>query len=264
MKIIISHDVDHLSVSEHIFRDLIVPKYVIWSLLELVKRKISPRVFFRKLIYLTKPNAWNNLERLLEFDKQNGVVSTFFVAVNNGKGLSYPLRQAQAAIDIIKKQGFKVGLHGICYDDYKAIKKEHDTFKQVSNLDTFGIRMHYLRRSDNTLNNLAQAGYAFDTSILSDKLDQQYTIAGLIEVPFHIMDSNLLGPRASLSLQGAQNQTIELLDAAEQAGKNYVAILFHPRYFGQDFPQHRNWYIWLIDYCKKKQYKFVDLPATVE
>jgi len=40
MKIIISHDVDHLSVKEHIFKDLIVPKFFIWQFIEFYKKNI--------------------------------------------------------------------------------------------------------------------------------------------------------------------------------------------------------------------------------
>ena len=75
MKIIISHDIDHLSVKEHIFKDLIIPKYIFWSLLEFLKGKINFSVFLKKITGLIKKNSWNNLEELLKFDKKNKIVN---------------------------------------------------------------------------------------------------------------------------------------------------------------------------------------------
>ena len=258
MKIIISHDIDHLSVKEHILKDLIIPKYIFWSSLELIKRKIPLKVFFRKIKGLFKRNAWNNLKELLEFDKQNNVNPTFFVAVNNGKGLSYSQAQAKTAIDLIKKYQFDVGVHGICYDNYEGIKKEYDDFRKISGLNNFGIRMHYLRMNTDTLENLNKVGYLFDTTVLSDNLDQEYKIDGLTEIPFHIMDGNLLGPRQNLTLKEVKEKTVELLERAERENKKYFAILFHQRYFSDEFPKYKNWYVWLINYCKEKNYEFIN------
>jgi hypothetical protein len=258
MKIIISHDIDHLSVKEHIFKDLIIPKYIIWSILELVKRKIFLKIFFRKIIGLFRKNAWNNLKELLEFDKKMGVSPTFFVAVNNGKGLSYSQNQAKQAIDLIKKYNFDIGVHGICYNNYENIKKEYEDFLKISGLNSFGIRMHYLRLNEDTLKNIAKIGYLFDTTVLSESLAQQYNIDSLVEIPFHIMDGNLLGPEVNYTFEEVKQKTLDLLNRAEKENKNYVAILFHQRYFSDDFPHCKNWYIWLINYCKEKNYEFIN------
>jgi len=258
MKIIISHDIDHLSVKEHIFKDLIVPKYIFWSLLELIKRKISLKSLFKKLTGLFKKNAWNNLEKLLEFDKKMGVSPTFFVAVNNGEGLSYSQKQAKQAIELIKKYNFDIGVHGICYNDYESIKKEYEDFKKISGLNSFGIRMHYLRLNEDTLKNIAKIGYLFDTTILSENLAQQYNIDSLVEIPFHIMEGNLLGPEVNYTFEEVKQKTLDLLNRAEKENKKYFAILFHQRHFNEEFPNYKEWYIWLINFCKKKNYEFVN------
>jgi len=258
MKIIISHDIDHLSVKEHILKDLIIPKYIFWSLLELVKNKITLKIFFTKIIGLFKKNGWNNLEKLLRFDKKMGVNSTFFVAVNNGKKLNYSQIQAKQAIDLIKKYNFDIGVHGICYNNYKGIKKEHEYFKNITNINNFGIRMHYLRTNNNTLKYVTKAGYLFDTTILSKNFAQQDKIDNLIEFPFHVMDGNLLGPKANYTLDEIKQKTKNLLSRAKKENKKYIAILFHQRYFSNDFPNYKNWYFWLISYCKEQNYEFVN------
>lgn len=256
MKIIISHDIDHLSAKEHLFKDLIIPKYFFWSFLELIKRKVYFETFLKKITGLVKKNAWNNLEELLEFDKKNGTEPTFFIAVNNGKGLSYSREQVAQAINLIKKYNFDIGVHGICYNNYEGIKKEYNIFKGISGLDNFGIRMHYLRRNQETLKNLAKAGYLFDTTILSDSLEQKYKIDGMAEVPFHFMDSYFLGPQANLTLEKVKSITVELLDKGERGNKGYLGIQFHQERFSDEFPQFKEWYIWFINYCKERGYLF--------
>lgn len=264
MKIIISHDIDHLSVKEHIFKDLIIPKYIFWSLSELLKGKISFSIFLKKITGLIKKNSWNNLEELLEFDKKNGVDSTFFVAVNNGKGLSYPTKKAVWAVNLIKKYNFDAGVHGICYDDFSGIKKEYDDFKKISGLDKFGIRMHYLRMDKNTLENLSKAGYLFDSSVLSDNLKQEYNINNMVEFPFHIMESYLLGPQVNFTLEEVKEKTKEFLDKAEREGKKYIAILFHQESFSERFfAPSKEWYLWLINYCKNKNYEFINYKSLI-
>ena len=48
MKVIVSHDIDHLTVSEHLFKDAIVPKYYIRSYIELLSGKISLAELFNR------------------------------------------------------------------------------------------------------------------------------------------------------------------------------------------------------------------------
>ena len=79
MKVIISHDVDHIKVWEH-KRDLIIPKFIARSFIEFVLGYIS----FFELKNRGKSiieNRWQNLEELLQFDKENDVPSTFFIGV---------------------------------------------------------------------------------------------------------------------------------------------------------------------------------------
>ena len=163
MKVIISHDVDHIKVWEH-KRDLIIPKFIARSFIEFVLGYIS----FFELKNRGKSiieNRWQNLEELLQFDKENDVPSTFFIGVNNGVGLSYSLKNAKLWIKIIQQKGFDVGVHGIAFDDYIVIEKEYELFKDILKSNNFGIRMHYIRSTSKTLDFLNRAGYLFDSSL---------------------------------------------------------------------------------------------------
>ena len=93
MKIIISHDVDHITPWEH-KKDLIIPKFIVRSFIEFGLRYISLfelRSRFKSLV----ENKWQNIEELMRFDRENEIPSTFFLAVNTGKGLSYSVDDAQ-------------------------------------------------------------------------------------------------------------------------------------------------------------------------
>jgi peptidoglycan/xylan/chitin deacetylase (PgdA/CDA1 family) len=258
LKIVISHDVDHLSIKEHLLKDLIIPKYIIWSFIELLKRKIYISTFLKRIKEVFQGKGWNNLGDLIIFDKHNKVPSTFFVAVNNGKGLNYSLKQAKEAIHLIEINNFDIGVHGINYNNYKKIKEEYNTFKKITNLERFGFRMHYLRLNSKTLFNLGKANYLFDSTILSKNLEQKKEVNGITELPFHLMDSCLFSWKNNLSIKAAKQKTIDLLNRAEEKNKEYVAIIFHQMYFSDTFPKYKNWYVWLINYCRKAGYKFVN------
>ena len=258
MKIIISHDVDNLSVKDHLFKDWIILREISRSFSEFFRKKFPFSVLFRRLTEIFKRKAWSNLEELLKFDKENKINSTFFVAVAKGKVTNYSQRQAKQAIELIKKYGFDVGIHGICYNNYEKMKKEHEDFERISGLERFGMRMHYLKSDQETFENFAKLGYLYDTTVLSNNLEQKYKINGLIEIPFHIMDSRLLGYRSNSTLEEVKEKIVKLLERAEKENKEYFAALFHDRRFSNHFPDIKNLYIWLIDYCKERGYKFIN------
>ncbi|HRH64142.1 MAG TPA: hypothetical protein PLI68_12530, partial [Bacteroidia bacterium] len=83
MKAIISHDIDHISVSEHLLKDTIIPKFLIRNLIELGTGKIGLAEFGLRHLDLVK-NKWQNIEELIAFNKQHGIPSSFFIGVQNG------------------------------------------------------------------------------------------------------------------------------------------------------------------------------------
>ncbi|MCD4712907.1 MAG: hypothetical protein K8R73_06450 [Clostridiales bacterium] len=256
MKIIISHDVDHITVWEH-RRDLIIPKFVVRSFIEFALGFIASSELNGRLKNLAK-GKWQNLEELMRFDKENRVPSTFFVAVSNGRGLSYSISRAEYWIKRILSQGFDVGVHGICYENYDNIKEEYGIFRHLSGLDEFGIRMHYLMNSDSTLEFLNKCGYLFDSTTY--ELSNPYRACNLWEFPLHIMDGNILckGSRwQDQNLDQAQSTTKRIMEDAFNRGIKYFSILFHDIYFCDSFKTWKEWYMWLIRYLKDNHIEFI-------
>ena len=130
MKAIISHDVDHITAWEH-KRDLILPKHIVRNCIECGLRYISPVEVVRRSGDIFR-NKWNNLDSLMEFDREYGVPATFFFGVEKGMGLTYKLKDASYWINRVAKKGFHVGVHGIAFERFEGIRKEFDTFADIT------------------------------------------------------------------------------------------------------------------------------------
>lgn len=263
MKIIISHDIDHLTVWEH-YNDLIIPKHFARSILECGLGHITASEVLGRLKSLLM-NRWHNLESLMEFNRENDIPSTFFMATSGGKGLNYTLATAELWVKKLIDSGFDVGVHGICSDNYHEIKAEYDLFKKISGMEKFGIRMHYLNCNEATLNLLSKANYLFDCSnmIMSDP----YKVNKLWVFPLHIMDSSIVEKDArwqSLNLEQSIEITKEKIDEVFDAGLNYLTILFHDIYFSDNFRTWKSWYIWLVTYIKENKYEFISYQNAVK
>ena len=263
MKIIVSHDVDHITFCEH-KKDMLIPKFVIRNLLEFACRHISLIEILERFKSIIN-NKWHNLDELMAFNKANNIPSTFFLAVSNGRGLSYSLRDSEFWIRKILQEGFDVGVHGIAFDNYEDIKKEYDLFKTISGLELFGIRMHYLSNSDNTLDYLSKVGYAFDTTLYN--FDNPYKVNNLWEFPLFIMDVYIIRKNSSLqnqSLEQAKEATIKIIDDVYKNDIRYLTVNLHDRFFNDRFKIWKEWYIWLIDYLKNNKFEFIGYHDAIK
>ena len=250
MKIIISHDVDHLSVAEHCLKDFIIPKFIIWQFIEFIKSNIWITELFKRYYGLLS-NKWNNIKQLQEFNLKNWIKTTYFFWVSNWLWLNYNQENAGNYIKYLLNNWADVWVHGINYDDIIKMEKEYNDFKTISWLNEFGIRMHYLRKSSNTKDYLSKLWYLFDcTDLLWDKY-VKLNIWWMTVIPFQIMDWDLFNyNRNSFNLEEAKKYTKNLLSNAIQNNQEYFSILIHQRYFSDDFNNWKKWYIWFVNYCK--------------
>ena len=263
MKIIISHDVDHITAWEH-KRDLIIPKYLVRNIIELMSGAISGKECFLRFVSLFK-NKWHNIEELIDFDGKEFIPSTFFIAVDNALGLHYSLKDAEFWISNILQNKFAVGLHGIAFDNLEDIKSEYNIFKKISKLDDFGIRMHYLRNNENTLEYLNNSGYVFDSTLY--KLQNPFKVGNIWEFPLNIMDSYLFNKNShwqNQTLEQVKDETKRKIDEVQKKNIKYFTILFHSRYFSNNFSSWKNWYIWVIEYLKNNGFEFINYREAIK
>lgn len=261
---------DHITAREH-KKDLIIPKFIVRSFIEFGLRYISSFELKNRFKCLIE-NKWQNIEELMQFDKENEISSTFFIGVANGVGLSYSLKNAEFWIKRIQQKGFDAGVHGIAFDDYMGIEKEHELFKEISKSNNFGIRIHYIRLASKTLDFLNRSGYLFDSSLY--ELKNPFRVGDLWEFPLHIMDGYVINKGSKWqdqTLEQAKETTKREIEEAYDGKIKYHTILFHDRYFSDSFRTWKKWYMWLIGYLKDNQLEFIsyrdaikELEATTE
>lgn len=263
MKIIVSHDVDHVTAFEH-WRDLILVKATIRSSLELLFGSIGLSEYLLRYKDIIC-NKYQNIDELMSFDHENDVKSTFFVAVNHGIGLCYSLKNAEYWIKRILSNGFNVGVHGIAYNDDAEINKEYELFKLISGHNSFGIRMHYLRNDDETIDYLNQANYLFDSTVFD--IINPFKVGNIWEFPLHIMDTYIFHNDSkwqNQNLAQAKVHTMEKLDLANKKNIQYLTLLFHDHYFSNCFWTWKEWYIWFIKYLKASGCIFISYADAIK
>jgi len=263
MKIIISHDVDHITAFEH-FKDLFLLKLFIRSTIELSTRNISFKEYINRFSRILK-NRLHNIEELIQFDSTHGVKPTLFFAVNNGLSLSYNNRNAKTWMNYASNQGIPVGVHGIEYNTKFGIEQEVDKFLKLAGYKPFGIRMHYLRFDHQTLSYLEKSGYQFDSSIF--KFSPAYKSNGIVEFPIHIMDSSLIYGDSfyqEKSLDQIKSETITCISKAESMNLNYLNVVTHDFYFSESFKTWKDWYVWFVEYLNEKNYEFINFDSAMK
>ena len=264
MKIILSHDIDHITVWEHLPKDLILPKFIIRAHVELFSGKILLTEYFNRYGDFLQ-NRWHKVDELIEFNKSKNIKSTFFIGVNNGLGLSYPISLVKPLMERIIDNQFEIGIHGIDFDSLEKMKVEYDIFKSLCELPSFGIRMHYLRINENTDTYLDQLGYLYDASEQGFK--EPYKIGNMWKFPLQMMDAwaiNLNKRWQVNNLKQAQAETLRIIDKANEMKLDYFSILFHDRYFSNSFKTWKNWYIWLVDYLIENNYEFITYEQAIK
>lgn len=264
MKIIISHDVDHLQSSDHIFRDLIIEKFWIRAFLHLTQRKISGRTFVNRIKYPFL-KRYERIQEVMETDRANGIPSVFFFGVERGLGMSYGKRKVKRYISQVDKAGFDIGIHGIAYEEFEQMKKEHDAFEEIAGISSFGIRMHYVRYVPDTFKKLADIGYIYDTTEFDKsgkKFRKPYKVGNMWEFPLYIMDGYILKNK---SLDQGIIATQRAIKQAEKEGVPYCTILFHDYLYNKAcFPMEYNWYKWLIKYLTQNHYEFISYNNAIK
>ena len=262
MKIIISHDVDHLYGKDHWFRDLIYPKLWLRSTLQLLKRQITIKEWFLRCISCFQKKR-HRLEAVMAFDKEHGVPSTFFFGMAKGLGMSYKPCEAKNAIAMVNDNGFDVGVHGINYQDKHKIKEEYDTFVNVMGYKPCGLRMHYVRFNENTFDFANQAGYVFDSTEFDKPnggtIKEPYKVGDMWEFPLAIMDGYL-----PMGLEKAKKKTLEKIEECKRAGLEYVTILFHDYQFCEAYQNEYKWYRWIVELLSEsKDCEFVSYKQAM-
>lgn len=262
MKVIVSHDVDHLYPSDH-WRDLYYPKLWVRSLLELLRGQIRFKVFWQRLISVFDQRI-NRLPEICAFDRENGVPSTFFFGMAHALGMAYNQDKAREWIRYVQEEGYDAGVHGCNYLTLDGIRKEHDDFAALTGSDAFGIRNHYVRYDENTFKKMEQVGYLFDTTEFNKErptYKAPYRIGEMWEFPLAIMDGYVLHH----DLKQAQQTVSTFIQQTIETGGKYITILFHDCFYDEkSYPTEKAFYEWLIHYLQSINLEFVSYKDAIK
>ncbi|MBN3035786.1 MAG: hypothetical protein JW861_09380 [Bacteroidales bacterium] len=263
MKVIISHDVDHLSVREHL-KDMIIPKFIARALIERLTGKISSGAFFRRMHGLIK-GRWHRIPELVKYNVIHGIPATFFFGMARGLGMTYRPEAAESWIRYVQKHGMDAGVHGICFSNDDLIRKERERFSRITGNNRFGIRMHYLRKDENTYRLLSRAGYLFDSTEYGLKpITGHYE---MWEIPVSLMDGVVFEAGRQWQVRNIEQAilfTLEILQEAVKRNISYFVILFHDRYFDPAFPDWMKWYQWLTVYIAEQGWPVIPFRQAVD
>lgn len=253
MKIILSHDIDHLQGTEH-WRDRYWPGVWYRGVKAVASRKIGFNTFCKR--------AWpfQRLERIKEvlaIDRSVGAHSTFFVGVHRGLRLSYSRAAIKPYLDYLLAQDVPVGIHGMAYDDLGRMKREYQAFQQVAGTTPVGIRNHYLRQAESTLSDMSDIGYPFDSTTYA--LQAPYKVNGMWEFPISLMDVSL---GIDTSLQETKDQSLRIYHQAIEKKLPYFVLNMHDNYFSAAYPAMKEWYEWMLDYLADK-HDFVSFKGAI-
>jgi len=260
VKIIVSHDVDHLFWSEHLFKDLYIPKLWLRSFKLMLTGVIDAKTFAARINFWSD-NRINRLKELMEYERSMNIPATYFFVMRPGLGVSYSAEKATPFIEEVLKNGFSAGVHGMSYNDPNAMREEFDTFKKISRLNAFGVRMHYLRNDADTIKYLSQTGYSFDST--DYKIEAPYLINRMFEFPIAVMDAYAVRPHHK-KMDIAKAYTLERLDLAEKNNVSYFTINFHDLVFDPAYALYKDWFTWLIDLCKERGYFFINFENAIK
>lgn len=258
MKIIVSHDVDHLNWSEH-WKDTFIPGLFRRTFLEWRQNKISIGDI-KKRFNLT--SSLNQLESLSDFNIKNNVKATFFFGMSKGLNLSYNFQNALPFINMLMGRGFKIGLHGQSINKETEFLIEKNRFKALTGSYPEGIRNHYLRIDEMTHLLMNKSGYKYDSTDYG--FNSPYRVGDLWEFPIQSMDGweykELKESGADWSLLDYTKSKIAI--ALEKQLPFYV-INFHDIYFSQGYPLYYNWYVDLITYLNHEGFAFVNFDDAI-
>lgn len=264
LKIIVSHDVDHIDSWDHILKDLILEKMIVRSFFQVAKKKITLKTFLYRISMIFHKRM-NRIQEVMEFDKKHNIPSIFFFGMSNVLGMSYSQKKAMPYIKKVKKNGFDTGVHGCDYLHLENIKKEYEDFGKISEMKSFGIRNHYVRFDNDTFNKMEKVGYLFDSTYFNkEKIEyvNPYKVGDMWEFPLLIMDGYVC---MQGKLQEGLEKTFRIIEEANNRGMKYCTILFHDYQYDDIFdPQRKEWYERTIQYCEQNNYKFISYRDAIK
>lgn len=256
MKVILSHDVDHLYWSDHAL-DTFYPGLFLRSSKAMLKGEIKSSELIRRFSF---SGQLNRIKELSTFLKDRNLPASFFFGMRTGLNLSYDYQKAGKFINTLKSQGFDVGVHGMAFDDLELMKEERERFKEISGNYPKSIRNHYLRNNEKTFDLMNQLGYKSDSTL--NGIMERDKIGDLNRIPISQMDVDVM-KEARLAGKSMLEISLEKLEEAESKNLDYFVVNFHDIYFSKAYLEYKEWFETLLNALIARNYSFVDFKTAI-
>lgn len=163
--------------------------------------------------------------------------------------------RVQDLIETLDENGWEIGLHGSyeSYRDADRLATEKETLESLLGREVAGVRQHYLNlEQPTTWINQRAVGFEYDATLGStQKCGFQYGYEPLrpfddefVVFPVTIMDTLLPDPQTDWETAWNLCEQL-LLEARENTA--VMSLLWHPRYFSDDYPGFTRLYRRLIE-----------------
>jgi len=157
-------------------------------------------------------------------------------------------------------------VHGISVNSLEDMNLEFSLFHDISKSQKFGIRTHYLRSSKNYLDYVEEIGYLYDSS--NYLMGDPKIYKNIVLFPLNVMDGKLIETKP-FGVQRSNydfifNKTKKIISNAENNNQEYFTLLFHDRYFSDEFPVWKKWYIEIIKYLISEGHTFINFENATE
>jgi peptidoglycan/xylan/chitin deacetylase (PgdA/CDA1 family) len=251
----LSHDIDHLSLGEHVADGQLV-RIVGNALRKHLGRGFAPLRAIRSvgqgLAVLAGRDAWAGaVEDVLAAERRAGVKSSWFAAVRPGLGIRYTPAALAPVVRRILAEGHEIGLHGQHADDGPRLAAEILELAQLAGRAVTGLRMHYLRLTPAVYDAALRSGLSYDSTVMDrSQLDpERLPLAGprlvrpgLVEIPLHVMDSTLFSATGLAFDEGQAVDYFRRLVARAREEGRVLVVNLHPNFYSRFTPEVRGWY----------------------
>jgi len=132
----------------------------------LARRDRFPTEIIRKVID-EGFNPYYGIPKVMEIEEKFGIRSTFFFRPTYDDGS--PVDKYEKTVKSLLSHGWEVGLHSNSTSTPEDVNLEKKLLEKTAGKPVYGSRVHYLKVSDDTFSNLAQAGIRYDSSLSFNK-----------------------------------------------------------------------------------------------
>jgi len=240
--VVLTHDVDWFSVKS--LRGL-------RTFFGFVRRELSGG----KLSALKVP-YWQNFHKWMELENGYDVRSVFYFLYKGVGGSTYNFSDVEDAVKNLDKGGWEIGLHGT-FDSTRSLSnltEEKMLLERTLGKSVQGIRLHYLRISEESLRLQEEAGFRYDSSLETQEFFKIFHPVvrnrklNLIELPLTLHDSTLF-VKKKMAFDDAYKYSRKIIDKASRED-GIVTLNWHQRTFSSEFKSWLKTYVLILKYAK--------------